>query len=279
MSDLADWPSRPHDDVSMLDYAVLLAGVGWPVFPCDREKRPLTEHGFYDATTEISVIRSWWSRRPWANLAISTGPSCLAVLDFDLAKGGRESLSDLIKKVGPNVYDTLRVKTGGGGLHCYFSVPSGVALRSSVGELGQGLDIRSIGGYVVAPPSLHISGHRYAFDWETWGRPAPLPDPLMAMLQDTRRAPPPVAGKSPTVYRKGERNSSLASLAGTMRRRGMTVVEISAALHAVNRDRYDPPMTERDVDLIASSVSRYPAPTSQAETATPRLRVREVHRA
>src|SRR5213082_683378 len=56
---------------------------------------------------------------------------------------------------------------------------------------------------------------------------------------------------------EGERNDTLASLAGTMRRRGMTEREIAAALLAVNEGRCDPPLDEAEVRRIATSVARY----------------------
>lgn len=56
----------------------------------------------------------------------------------------------------------------------------------------------------------------------------------------------------------GQRNSTLASLAGTMRRRGMTKAEILAALLAANRGRCRPPLEESEVRRIAASIARYP---------------------
>ncbi|NCZ52815.1 MAG: hypothetical protein EBY81_02800 [Verrucomicrobia bacterium] len=53
------------------------------------------------------------------------------------------------------------------------------------------------------------------------------------------------------------RNNALASLAGSMRRRGMTQPEIEAALLATNASRVDPPLDDDDVRRIAKSVSRY----------------------
>jgi hypothetical protein len=55
------------------------------------------------------------------------------------------------------------------------------------------------------------------------------------------------------------RNNALASLAGSMRRRGMTQPEIEAALVATNATRVEPPLDEDDVRRIAKSVSRYQA--------------------
>jgi len=60
-------------------------------------------------------------------------------------------------------------------------------------------------------------------------------------------------------YPEGTRDQALASLGGSMRRRGMTESEIEAALLMVNRQRCDPPLDARDVRRIARSVSRYEA--------------------
>ena len=73
---------------------------------------------------------------------------------------------------------TWKFHTGGGGEHYLFRHP-GHEIRNSAGQLGLGLDTRGDGGYIVAPPSLHISGRRYVVDVD--GHPqqvalAPLPD-------------------------------------------------------------------------------------------------------
>ncbi len=64
----------------------------------------------------------------------------------------------------------------------------------------------------------------------------------------------------------GQRNSTLASLAGTMRRRGMGEAAIRAALIAENDARCDPPLDADEVRRIAESVGRY----TPAEPVTPR---------
>jgi hypothetical protein len=56
---------------------------------------------------------------------------------------------------------------------------------------------------------------------------------------------------------EGQRDITLTSLAGSMRRRGMTESEMAAALLAVNSERCDPPLPEAQVRKIARSVARY----------------------
>lgn len=55
----------------------------------------------------------------------------------------------------------------------------------------------------------------------------------------------------------GARNKTLASLAGTMRKRGMTQESIKAALLAENALRCNPPLPDDEVGSIAESIGRY----------------------
>src|SRR5262249_52503001 len=52
---------------------------------------------------------------------------------------------------------------GSGGRHIYFAQPT-IPLRNSAGRIGRGIDVRGEGGYVLLPPSAHISGGTYLDD-------------------------------------------------------------------------------------------------------------------
>jgi putative DNA primase/helicase len=54
-----------------------------------------------------------------------------------------------------------------------------------------------------------------------------------------------------------ERNLTLLSFGGSMRRRGMSYAAIEAALLVENSDRCKPPLDEAEVVKIAASVARY----------------------
>lgn len=71
----------------------------------------------------------------------------------------------------------------------------------------------------------------------------------------------------PHMVTEGGRNSALASLAGTMRHRGMTEAAILAALLAENQSRSNPPLDDEEVKAIAASISSYPAST-EGESST-----------
>ncbi len=143
----------------------------------------LAPHGVYDATIDPARVRAWWRACPAANLGIATGSDLgLAVLDVDPRHGGDESLADLQAMHGP-FPRTVEAITGGGGRHLYFALGSPNPLRSR-SRLRPGLDLKAEGGYVVAPPSRHVSGGHYR--WEVSGHPdaarlAPMPGWLVAL--------------------------------------------------------------------------------------------------
>ena len=169
-------------NVPMMDHALRYAARGRHVFPvhwprdgvcscgkpdCGKKsaKHPLTPNGLTDATTNPEQIRNWWAQWPYANIGIVTGKvSGIVVVDVDPEKGGMESWVDLQDIHGR--IDTLTSLTGGGGMHLWFQAPAD-ELKSTAGTIAPGIDTRAEGGYVVAPPSLHISGQRYA--WEAEG--------------------------------------------------------------------------------------------------------------
>lgn len=62
------------------------------------------------------------------------------------------------------------------------------------------------------------------------------------------------------------RNNTLTSLAGSMRRRGMSEAAIEAALQAENESKCDPPLDKSEVSAIATSIMRYPAFSSDDVT-------------
>ena len=250
--------SADHADI--IDAAARYATRGWAVFPVRANKAPATPHGFKDATTDPGAVRSLFEAYPGSGVGIATGAtSGLLVLDVDPDAGGDHALVDL-EREHERLPDTVEVLTGGGGRHLYFVHPGG-EIRSSAGKLGPGLDVRADGGYVVAPPSAHPSGRRYEFEVSHHPddvAPAAAPTWLLALLTSRARPrPEKLATHVDGVIPSGRRNSTLASLAGSMRRRGMTAPEILAGLEAVNRDRCQPPLGTLEVESIAASVSRF----------------------
>jgi hypothetical protein len=191
---------------ALLTTALSYADRGWPVFPlhgivggrctcgrCDCSspgKHPLVRRGLKEAVTEARVIKEWGSRWPHANIGMCTGSaSGLVVIDVDLPRAF-ESLDRLLHKL-PR---TLTGLTGGGGVHLLLRAPGDHSLHNRASRLPgipgklPGIDLRADGGYIVAPPSRHISGARY--EWLNLSVPiAPAPE----WLREPERNPRPIA--------------------------------------------------------------------------------------
>lgn len=228
---------------------------GWAVFPVNG-KVPATLHGLKDASTDVSKLDIWYERHPDRGVALATGDvSGVFAVDLD----GLEAVAtfDGLQQEHGRIPRTVVSKTARG-YHILFRMPEDGEVRNSAGKVGDGIDVRGTGGYIVIPPSPHPSGTPYR--WAD-GRspddiePADAPNWLLELVHDAPgEAPlaPPVEGRIPS----GARDQTLASFAGSMRRRGMTEAEILAALEVTNQ-RCDPPLPAADLERIARSVSRY----------------------
>ena len=252
-----DTPSSCHG--AALEYLAR----GWSVIPVEpRGKRPLVAWlEFQDRQPTAAEVAGWFGRWPEANLGIVTGVvSGLAVLDVDAGHGGAQSLVGLENAHGP-LPRTITVATGGGGRHLYFSHPGGV-VHNKVG-LAPGIDLRGDGGCVVAPPSLHPSGRRYA--WAPGCAPgqerlASLPP----WLRPLARPGPGHAGHPLTHWREltrrrtqeGERNNTIASLAGHLFWHGVDAEVVFELLEAWNREHCEPPLPVEEVARVVESIAR-----------------------
>ncbi len=261
---------------SPLSWALDYAKHGWAVLPlysinaarthctcgntiesekCSAGKHPRTKHGFQDATTDPEEIRRWWEQWPDANIGLATGePSGVWVLDIDPRNGGDETLDAEF----PGLEAAVESLTGGGGRHLFWSDPWGVPSSGSRGVL-PGVDVKSDGGYVVLPPSNHKSGGRY--EWEVEHHPedqepGEAPPELLARVR-TKPKTMKAAETVGKIIEAGGRNNALTSLAGSMRRRGMTPNAIRDALRTTNREQCRPPLPSEEVEGIARSVGSY----------------------
>lgn len=147
---------------------------------CDKQgKHPRTPNGFKDATRDVAIIRTWWNKWPDANIALATGAaSGVVVLDLD-TKHGRSTKE--LRENGYFISPTVSSRTGifkdpdkpeAEGLrgeHHWFVHPGGY-IKSTNGQiLGPGIDIKADGGYVMLPPSNHLSGVSYEWVVEPEG--------------------------------------------------------------------------------------------------------------
>lgn len=150
----------------------------------ERAKHPRTLHGLKDATTDRKQIESWWSQWPDANVGIVTDGLCGLDVDVSDGKPGLESLRALEAKHGP-LPRTLKVRTGSGGLHYYYRGDG----RNSQAKLGQGIDTRGAGGYLIAPPSVHRCGGVYELIDAAEGDDPIAPAPAWLLARVRAKAP------------------------------------------------------------------------------------------
>lgn len=151
-----------------------------PVFPCGKDKRPLTEHGFKDATTDEGRVRRWWTRFPDALIGVPTGSaSGLLVIDIDPAG------MDFILGQHGDLFDKGRQHKTRRGFHYLFRTPADVSIGCSAGKLAEGVDVRCDGGYIIWWPAIGLD----AFGPEIDKLPFP-PDSLISLLAKSANAKP-----------------------------------------------------------------------------------------
>ncbi len=231
--------------------AIAFARSGLAVFPLKmREKTPATPDGFKSATTDELQVRAWWQRWPDANIGIRTGrESGLVVLDVDVQHGGLGALVELERERG-KLPATAQTLTGGGGRHYLFRHP-GVEIRNSTGKLGAGLDVRGDGGYIVAPPSVHANGRAYR-----WMRRLErgLADPPAWLLELGTERQNGAAARVDKIIPEGRRRAAMLTVAGKLRRTGLTGEEILPSLRELNL-RCRPPLDETELQSVAYSTT------------------------
>jgi hypothetical protein len=148
------------------------------------------------ATTDPRTVDNWYTGLYRGHgIGIATGHAGLFVLDIDEhhpEASGHDTLEQLIAEHGP-LPDTWQVATGSGGTHYYLRSP--IPITNDAGRrLGPGIDIRGIGGQVLAPPTIHPNGQPYT--WIIGHEPddLPLADAPLWLLKLLKPEPQPANG-------------------------------------------------------------------------------------
>jgi hypothetical protein len=137
-----------------MDAALDYLKQGLSILPLAKDKKPLIQWQEFQTRqpTELEV-RQWFKQWPDCNIGIVTGKiSNLTVIDCD---------SQTAIEYFHQGYQgrTPCVKTPKG-MHFYFAYQEGVR---NTARLTNSIDVRSEGGYVVAPPSMNGNGVAYRF--------------------------------------------------------------------------------------------------------------------
>jgi hypothetical protein len=240
---------------TLLSAALAYAAAGVPIVPlfepdgrggcscgqgqCHPGKHPRNRGGLTGASTDPAVITAWWRTWPGANIGGLTGV-VFDVCDVD----GPEGVAAVGPLLGACHGVVPLVRTGSGGWHLLFA-PTGLGNRV---RFLPGTDWRGVGGYVVLPPSGHVSGHRYAFVRHTEGELPAVPAALLAALGPavparSRAAAPPtmarISGYGPAALaREADRVATTAEGGrnDTLNRAAFNLGQLVGAGHLTETD-------------------------------------------
>jgi len=235
----------------MLQHALSYAARGWHVIPLEPSgKKPITKNGSKDATTSESQIQKWWAQWPTANIGLATG-HCFFVVDIDGPLGAQWAEDN-------DLPQTLTARTSRG-CHLYYSLPADFTVANSTGTLSEGVDVRGIGGYVVAPPSVHESGFVYHWEDEDYGFDiSPASPYLLDLLRPRESSSHAEKFSLPAVIGEGRRDDTLYKFACSLRAKTLMVEPEIRAQLAIANERCNPPLSSKDLDRIAASACKHP---------------------
>ena len=249
------------------DHARRYSELGWALIRAEG-KKPKGLGWEKTQPGEPGAVAGQWS--VWGetlNVGVVCGTSGIAVIDVDVDVNPEGALLALLGT------DTLPrtpiVRTGRGRLQAYFIDPGG--LEKAVRD---GIELRVGPHQCIAPPSVHPDtgrSYRWLIGHEPWNAPlAPLPSVVVEHFTALQHRNGTPASPIEEIIPIGSIDRTLASLAGTMRRRGMSEDAICAAL-VVELDRCEPghTHTEKDCARIAKSIVKKP-PANQAQGVTGR---------
>lgn len=240
-------------------------------------KHPRTPNGLTGASTNAATVAGWWERWPNANIGGRTGVM-FDVCDVD----GPAGIAAVTPLLGACHGVVPLVRTGSGGWHLLFQ-PTGLGNRV---RFLPDTDWRGVGGYVVLPPSLHVTRHRYRLirqvDDELPSAPSGLLAALSPLAATRTSAPPPVARRtgygpaalareaaSVATAKKGTRNHTLNCAAfnlGQLIAAGqLTEADVTAELTAAAlRAGLTGAETARTITSGFSAGQRHPRTTNPA---------------
>jgi hypothetical protein len=237
-------------DNLLLDAALEYLDRGLCVIPVKQaDKRPYIKWTqFQKRLPNSDELEHWWSQWPDANIAIVCGKvSGIFCVDAD-GPAGIEWMNANLPKTG--VYSVTSK-----GVHAIYRIPADKMVRNAV-RLAPEVDIRGDGGYFVAPPSRHASGHEYRWQFimDGWDdlaeyRPPGAGGNLNLDLTATRPSPvnAPVA--------QGARNNTLAQLAGKWIGAGLDEAEVENLARSWN-EKNQPPLGEKELLRTLASIHK-----------------------
>lgn len=217
------------------------------IIPVGKDKRPLLSSWkeYQLRRASIEEIEEWWNKYPEANIGIVTGKiSGISVVDVDTHKGGS---SDPFPK-------TYTVLTGNKGIQLYYKYQEGLSISANAYPQFPSVDIRSDGGYVVAPPSIteyNDKGIKKGGEYKIIDNSSFSDFPIALFGKKIKKKL-----SSLINVNSGSRNDSIASIIGTI------ILPLSEdrfytdglnAVIAINKT-YNPPLHEKELMATFDSI-------------------------
>jgi Bifunctional DNA primase/polymerase, N-terminal/AAA domain/Primase C terminal 2 (PriCT-2) len=184
--------------VLLLEAALSYAARGWPVFPSladAKNKKPLTKHGFKDATTDPNQIRRWWRSYPNALISVPMGAaSGLFAVDLDRKSDGCDGVATWERWTAEHpTPETLSAVSPSTGQHRFFRFQLGIR-TISLNTLGPGIEIKGAGSAISLAPS-RIPG--YGEETYKWINDAPIAEAPDWLIEKIFAERPPRAHSEP----------------------------------------------------------------------------------
>lgn len=228
----------------------------WPKTPRIKWKEYQTK------PATVDQVRAWWKEYPRANPAILTGAD-LVVIDAD-----DQPAIDHIENSGEFTRTPFTIETGKG-RHYYYQGNHELNVRNSASD--RKMDVRGIGGYVIAPGAIHANGNRYTlnldplYDWsDISDLPIIQPADIRAVNAYQANAAHPAgdvffntgdikAPASGEPVAEGGRNNAAASLIGQHINNGHSMDDILAMVNEWNAGN-SPPLSQAEINHTVASV-------------------------
>lgn len=195
------------------DAALSLASRGLRVFPCNPDKTPMVASWEEAANNSPFAIGLKWDAAPYALPAIPVGAHGLIVIDCDRKPNGVDGVAAFLALCAERGIDLTRafVVETRSGLHFYFTTHT--PYSNSPGSLPDGIDVRGVGGYVIAPGAVLPDGRSYRHVAGSWDAIPPLPEALAASLKEKHASAPLGLSESHGALPVTERERAFAQAA------------------------------------------------------------------
>ena len=228
------------------------------IFPLyENGKIPLVTHWKEDASCEKMQVVYWLENAPNCNWALPSTINNLFVIDIDMHGDvdGLKSFYELCESLDIKIIDTLRQTTPSGGVHLIFKSDeelNKVKNKPNFFTGYPGIDIRT-DGYIAVAPSV-INGVKYEFDGEIKDikeMPTVLKEYILKCNTENESEEKQIDSlyDMEKVVTKGSRDDTIFNYINNLyNNTRLNLNEILALALAYNRDCFDPPLKDRDIE-------------------------------